>query len=747
MIMKIKDMTRLFASRALHSAGLLFATVAFTLPQAADADDRSDAELQSLAQQTLAAPHAGMRKIGAATIEKPDFLLRKQMLSVVGYKDGGFVVLANDDDFAPVLGYSDAVFEDGPTPCGFEWWLETQEKSMEAHKLAATKPERRGLPAGVRPSVAPLVKTFWGQGDPYYDLCKITVNGKTYQNVVGCVATSLAQVMNFHQYPRRGTKTVSYVLRYDDERGKVTLTANLDNSVYDWGNMLIAYGQYVEGGSVKSMAYTKKQADAVALLMRDCGYSVNMMYDTNGSGAYQRLAAYALSNYFSYNDPTYIERYKFTDDNWAKRILTELSLGRPLVYAGSPPDGTAGHSFVVDGYNADGLVHVNWGWTGAYDGYYDMFLMTSPGGNYSAGQSAVVDIIAPTSEPVSFVDTEVESVCISNWDTDGVGRLSYDEARNVEEITNQFTGNTTIKTFDELIHFLSLRRIDADAFRGCTSLQTIVIPEGLTSIGANAFNGCRALKTVTVMMKNPFAIADNTFESTNSYIYNNAQLRVPVGTREKYASTPGWKNFKNIVETVHFADKEVERICLENFDTNKDGLLSGEEVRAVTDIGTLFKSNKIIRSFDELQYFTGVTRLTLSAFLDCSGLVSITLPTSLTSIGNKAFNGCNSLVSITLLNGTPYPIREVVFDNTVYENATLFVPDGTSESYKNTNYWSKFQNFVELADPTTAIATVLKQSIAGQDEIYDIQGRRIISSSTKTLPRGIYIKGGKKIIR
>ena len=168
-------------------------------------------------------------------------------------------------------------------------------------------------------------------------------------------------------------------------------------------------------------------------------------------------------------------------------------------------------------------------------------------------------------------------------------------ARNVEEIANQFTGNTSIRNFDELIHFRSLRRICADAFRGCTSLQTIVLPEGLTSVGENAFYGCKSLQTVTAMMKEPFAISDNTFGSSpEGYIYRNAQLRVPVGTRSKYAAAPGWRNFQDIVEVVHFADKEVERLCLENFDADKDGLLSGDEARAVTSLGSIFKGNKLI---------------------------------------------------------------------------------------------------------------------------------------------------------
>ena len=111
------------------------------------------------------------------------------------------------------------------------------------------------------------------------------------------------------------------------------------------------------------------------------------------------------------------------------------------------------------------------------------------------------------------------------------------------------------------------------------------------------------------------------------------------------------KNLAQYAEigNITFADAEVKRICVENWDTNGDGELSKDEVAAVTDLGQVFR-NKKIKLFDELQYFTGLTKIGENAFEYCSGLTSVTIPNSVTSIGNDAFYRCSGLTSVTIPN-------------------------------------------------------------------------------------------------
>ncbi len=98
-----------------------------------------------------------------------------------------------------------------------------------------------------------------------------------------------------------------------------------------------------------------------------------------------------------------------------------------------------------------------------------------------------------------------------------------------------------------------------------------------------------------------------------------------------------------------FADAEVKLICVENWDTSKDGELSYGEAAAVTDLGLVFKSNSTITSFEELAYFTGLTEIPDESFRLCTSLQSVVLPENLQSIGLRAFWNCK-LQSIIIPN-------------------------------------------------------------------------------------------------
>ena len=101
-------------------------------------------------------------------------------------------------------------------------------------------------------------------------------------------------------------------------------------------------------------------------------------------------------------------------------------------------------------------------------------------------------------------------------------------------------------------------------------------------------------------------------------------------------------------QIISFADENVKKVCVKNWDTNGDGNLSVDEAAAVKDIELAFYDNPSIKTFDEFKFFTGLTFISYDAFFECSNLKSITLPTTIKEIHDSAFDGCSSLYSITL---------------------------------------------------------------------------------------------------
>ena len=198
----------------------------------------------------------------------------------------------------------------------------------------------------------------------------------------------------------------------------------------------------------------------------------------------------------------------------------------------------------------------------------------------------------------------------------------------------------------------SVTAIDDYAFsyRFIDGSYHLTIPESILSIGHDAYLGGFAIDTITVLAHVPPALGDEAFE----YVPKDIPVYVPHGTLAAYQAAPGWSEFTNIQENasgnITFADANVKALCVANWDTNGDGELSYAEAAAVTDLGEVFRGNSNITSFDELQYFTGLTSINNYAFMDCWKLTTLTIPNTVTSIGNMAFADCYKLALITIPN-------------------------------------------------------------------------------------------------
>lgn len=269
----------------------------------------------------------------------------------------GFCVVSADDLASPVLGYSDnGGFDPSNMPPSLKSWL--NEYSRIIAYARANDIKVSGAPAVPSlASIQPMVKTKWNQDAPYNEQCP-KLNGKaTY---TGCVATAMAQVLKTYSYPAKGKGRRTYQWMNNNNQ---SISMDFSKITFDWANMTDTYNS----------SSTETQKKAVSTLMMACGYAAQMNYGTNASGAQTLDAGQGLVQNFDYDRALKFEQrdyYGIVD--WMKLLHGELSLGRPVLYTGVT-ENNEGHAFVLDGYDSsNGFVHINWGWGGMSDGYFEI---------------------------------------------------------------------------------------------------------------------------------------------------------------------------------------------------------------------------------------------------------------------------------------------------------------------------------------------------------------------------------------
>ena len=357
------------------------------------------------ARQMMAPALSGNKKLTPTTT-------KAEKIYAFNIDGGGFIIASGDQRTLPVLGYSTTGNIDWEQmPENMRSWLKQYDEAIatlgnrtdfedgeqittlqygQANSTARTSSRAE------RAKLDPLIKTHWDQAEPYWNQVP-TYQGaipsqRGKQCYVGCVATAMAQVMNYWQWP----KTLPDGLpEYDFIDGYNGLTKTwhigaLPPTWFDWDNMLDDYYSIDStSGEIKRLETTEAQNKAVATLMRYCGQSVRMNYgpgELGGSASSIVYAAKALVDYFDYNAAQIISRQKFPGiDEWEEIIYGELAAGRPIVYSGQSDQG--GHAFVCDGYDGNGLFHINWGWSGYNDGYFALAVL-NPYNNTSAGSGS-----------------------------------------------------------------------------------------------------------------------------------------------------------------------------------------------------------------------------------------------------------------------------------------------------------------------------------------------------------------------
>ena len=462
--------------------------------------------------------HSGMRRAPRQNVSSPAYYVFN------AEDNNGFVIVAGDNRMKAILGYAEnGNLDQDNLPDNLKWLLDYY--AQIANDLPADKNSSTLATTDSRAELKPLVTTCWDQGAPYNVQCP-TMNGQ--QTPTGCVATAMAQVINYFQWPINDIRSMA---DYTTNTRQLRVPA-LPARKIGWYNM---------------------SDDEIAWLMRYCGQAVQMDYMPTESAARAIDIANALISVFNYSRTTsLVIRESYSDEKWEELIYNELSVGRPVIYNADEGEGKNGHSFIVHGYK-NGLFCVNWGWSGQCDGYFALTNL-SPNENrhFTENQSAVIAI-----QPASNNDDEQmaaakertirmdEAGTLSKYIADhekydikkltiagnlngtdlaliremaeGKGQLSALDLRDARIVKggNPYYEHYTTKdnTLGEMLFFRSdklqsvvvpssVTTIANSAFIG-SGLVTFTLPKTVTSMGNGVFSGCKYLVVLDVEEGNP----------------------------------------------------------------------------------------------------------------------------------------------------------------------------------------------------------------------------------------------------
>ena len=365
--------------RPLRFLTLLLSLAALTESALAKPIDQATAS--QLARQVLRVSNTSARSLQHLQLtERPTYYI----YNVGG--GGGFALIAKDDTGGAIIGYSDrGSFDLERMPQELRVLFSTLDQPQPA---APGKSEARAFayPPKHGKVIAPLVSSRWGQGHPY-SLGTPTYtdsDGDKQHMYAGCVAVAMAQLMYYHQWPAQGTGSKTHnQLGYRD----------FSASHYRWGDMRPVYGndeRYIGSGNNRRVRPDNDPIfTSVAQLMSDLGVAVSMGYTQYASSTSSEQAAAALSTYFSYDATPALSASVLGMSTIERLLKEELEAGFPIYVSGMNRSGGKlyGHAWVVDGVDADGLFHMNFGWDGQSDGYYSLRRI-APGqaGNEFAGR-------------------------------------------------------------------------------------------------------------------------------------------------------------------------------------------------------------------------------------------------------------------------------------------------------------------------------------------------------------------------
>ncbi len=557
--------------------------------------------------------------------------------SVWGFDNGGFAIVAVDDQMPELLGYSEKCFNTATDNPNFNWWLRMVSEASAQSRAGGKKAPTNVIPDTTRfkAAIPGLLNSEWGQDAPYWNQCPVT----TDTCVTGCVATAMAQLIYYQRSPEHG---------FGSHTCFGVGTADFANTYYRYDQMRDLY--YCE-------SYTEEEADAVAELMLHCGIAVDMSYSPEGSGAYSQNAESAFRNYFGFSDADMLNRYGYDEKRWMEILYEELNNNRPVYYSGSdmdPVDG-GGHAFVLDGYDESGYVRVNWGWNGTENGYYNIALLDPRTYSFSAQQDMIIGIggtpLESLSREVSVTTPGTLHQLIPNSELNSITQLKVDGTLNSSDLAllRTMAGRNTdgtvsrgrLATLDlsgativaggnpylvkEGVSYTANNDELGDyAFHGCRMLRHLVVPKGILNLGTSAFGFCTKLETLEGLENNEHA----------------------------------------------------------NFILDGEAVYSRKDTTVLMMVMPSVVGNYKVRD--------GVTLVAEGAFSSCQQIRELTMPSSLRRIEDYGLYNTWKLSSIKLISREPVEVGIDGLYGIRKSSCKLYVPAGSKGKYQRHASWGTF---------------------------------------------------------
>jgi hypothetical protein len=303
-----------------------------------------------------------------------------------------FVIVSGEDNVNPIIAYSfDNIFEIDNLSPALQHFLNGYQQDINEVRKASRKQmesvakEWQNLIRGNSQAkngaknVAPMISTEWGQGCYYNVSCPVDNAGDCNRALVGCVATAMAQVIKYHEFPANGYGSHSY-----NHPKYGTLSVNYANQNYNYSNM----------PNSLSHISSSTQKQAIGDLSYHCGVGVEMNYGPNGSGSNNQFARDAMVKYFNYKSVASLEMaVDYSTIDWINKIKEDLDNGRPVLYSAVDNSTNFGHAFILDGYQSTASFHVNWGWEGYNDGYFLLNSLDPATYNFDGYHDAIFNLM------------------------------------------------------------------------------------------------------------------------------------------------------------------------------------------------------------------------------------------------------------------------------------------------------------------------------------------------------------------